>query len=175
MKSKSSVQSYPQLNCYWDIHVGSIKLSAYEVTGLKETLDWVSYRTGGERGGGFKSKITPNQSQETKITIKWGVYSEGDGGSHIFHLWRDREDFFAEHHGVDVMITLLDENREPVLYWICRECTPSDYTGPDLKGGSAEIALQTMTISTVSVKSYYYRTNEGQGYHAKLKKQKAKY
>lgn len=146
---------YPQLDCYWTIHIGDIQLSATEVTGLKETIELIPYRSGNMTNDFATIKM--NRPQDGRIVIKWPIFSEGSNGAHIFQDWRDRDrdGLFNQASAVDVTVILMDENQEPVMQWLCKDCNPIDYAGPDLRGDKGEIAIQTMTLATNSIKSSY--------------------
>ena len=168
----ASVTQYPNLTCYWDIYFGNLKVSAYEVTGLNESIDLIPWRQGSDTEG-FK-QVQVDKPTQSRLTVKWGVFTEGYNGAHVFQLWRDARSYYNDSNSIDILVTLLDENQNPVLYWICRNCIPVEYQGPSLKADESAIAMQTLVMTTSSIRSEYVFGAHSR-YHNFLKRYKEQY
>ena len=47
----------------------------------------------------------------------------------------------------NVVIVLLDEQRQEVARWVIRRAWPSKWTGPDLRGLGNEVAIETLELT----------------------------
>lgn len=145
---------YPLLTCYWRIEFDNKKLSAYEVSGLTEKLDYVSYRAGSDVTGYDRKKL--GRPQGGQITIKWGIFAGKDFGAHMFHLWRDERTYDHDKKvDIDINIILMDENNDDILQWKCKSCTPLEYQGPTLKADESAIAMQTLILDVEEIHSKF--------------------
>ncbi len=152
-RSENYRPDYPNLTCYWELYFGTTKVSANEVSGLTESFELIPYRQGEDLDGYQQiKKVSPKRS---RLTIKWGVFTFGNNGTHIFHQWRDTRAVYNDHNSVDILVILNDEDRQPVMYWICRGWIPVEYQGPTLKADTSEIAMQTLIMTTKSIRSTY--------------------
>lgn len=151
-KIVSSRTEYPHLTCYWTIDWDGIPFSAYEVTGLKESLDYIYYRAGNQ-GNNFDSQPV-SKPGGTRITIKWGVFSSDAYGAHIFHNWRDeRVHDPDEDSRINILIIHTDENGNGIIKWNCKGCKAIEYVGPTLKADESEIAMQSLVLSVEELRS----------------------
>lgn len=144
---------YPHLTCYWRVYFQNINISANEVSGLNEKIELMPYRNGNDSEK-FNQIKKPNPQNST-LTIKWGIFTGGKNGAHIFQLWRDVRSYYNDWNSIDILVTLQDENDNEVLYWVCRNCIPVNYKGPTLNADKSEIAMQTLELSVESIRSYY--------------------
>lgn len=148
---------YPELTCYWRLEVDGKRLSANEISGLNEKLEYVTYRDGSNKDGVATKRLA--KPSGGRITIKWAIFSEDNHGAQMFHNWRDDRTTHPDKDvRVDILITLLDQNEFPVIWWNCRNCTPLEYQGPTLKADVSEIAMQTLILEVEQIqsKTYYY-------------------
>lgn len=151
-KRVNSVVDYPHLTCYWRVIFDGEQLSAYEVSGLTEKMDYVSYRRGDDPSGYLSKKLS--QPQGGQITIKWGIFSSEDFGAQMFHKWRDDRRYNSDKKvSVDVQVILLDEKGNEVLQWNCISCTPLEYIGPVLRADESVIAMQTLVLDVEQIQS----------------------
>mgnify|MGYP001547381174 CR=1 FL=1 len=147
-----SVKNYPQLTCYWEVLFDNKTLSAFEVSGLNEKLEYVEYRNGSNPDSRLTKRLTKILGGTIKIT--WGIFDENENGAHLYHIWRD--DRLTDHDEdakINILVILKDENRHPVMSWNCTGCYPVEYQGPTLKGDVSEIATQTLIIQAEKIKS----------------------
>ena len=109
-----------------------------EVSGLDFEIEPIEYRDGNERQDSVR-KI-PGLRKYGNITLKRGVTGNDD-----FWAWivQALEGPVEKRNG---RIVLLDERREPVVYWQFGNGWPCKYTGPDLNATANEIAIETIEI-----------------------------
>ncbi len=146
------MSSYPQLTCYWEVIFDNQTLSASEVSGLNEKLEYVEYRNGGSPDPRVTKRLTKILGGTIQIT--WGIFANPENGAHLYHLWRDER--MTDHEDdakIDITIILKDEKQNPVMSWICSGCYPTEYQGPTLKGDVSEIATQTLVIDCEKIMS----------------------
>ena len=51
----------------------------------------------------------------------------------------------------DVTITLLDEQRTPVMVWHLRRALPKKWTGPILRAKGTDVAMEELTITSEGI------------------------
>ena len=149
LKYKTGRPDAPQLTCYWrieimDPHLGDVQLSATEVSGLSERLKYESYRAGGDRDQFPHQRL--GAPQGCTVTIKWGFFTEDQGGSHFFFRWKKNLRNTRKTATFNMNIILMDEKENDLLVWQCHHCTPQEYTAPTLYGDKSQVAIQTMTV-----------------------------
>ncbi len=152
-KKVNPVVEYPHLTCYWRVIFDGEQLSAYEVSGLTEKMEYVSYRRGDDPSGYVSKKLAKPQGGQ--ITIKWGIFSSHDFGAHMFHKWRDDRTYNSDKKvSVDIQVILIDEKDNEVLQWNCKSCTPPlEYIGPVLRADESVIAMQTLVLDVEQIES----------------------
>ena len=154
VKRYASLSEYPHLTCYWRVFFDGDQFSAYEVSGLNEKMEYVSYRSGAEKEGYVAKQLAGPQGGT--LTITWGIFSTNRNGAHIFHKWRDDRTTDPEKKtSVDIQITLLDEYANDVMKWNCKNCLPLEYQGPTLKADESAIAMQTLILEVEEIKSEF--------------------
>ncbi len=149
---ESSRKEYPHLTCYWTIDWDGIPFSAYEVSGLKERLDYIYYRTGNQ-GDSYSAKAVSNPGG-TRITIKWGIFSSDLYGARLFHKWRDERIHDPDQESlINILIIHLDEYGNGIMKWNCVGCKALEYIGPTLKADESAIAMQTLVLEAQEIHS----------------------
>ncbi len=111
-----------------------------EVTGLNAESNVVEYREGADKTNTMRK--LPGLDKYGNVTLKHG-------------LTKDRV-LFDWHKAVmdgDIVrkpamsIVLLNEKREEAVRWNLLEAWPMKWTGPDLKAGASEIAIESLEIA----------------------------
>ena len=134
----------PYLACNFEVEIvgisddgKSVKGSFSEVSGLQAEIDVIEYRNGTEANS--VRKLT-GLHKFTNITLKRGII----GDLSLWNWWLN-----AARGNVQravVVITLLDENRNPVMVWKLTRAWPCKWTGPLLNAKCNEVALETLEI-----------------------------
>ncbi len=109
-----------------------------ECTGLEIGMDPEEYKEGGNNG---KSLRFPSQIKWTNIKLKRGIALSDD-----LWLW---------HYGFvqgtvsrrDGVVTLLDEQQNPVKVWAFKRGLPVRWTGPSLNAMQSQVAIEELEIA----------------------------
>lgn len=109
-----------------------------ECTGLEIALDAEEYKEGGNNG---KSLRFPTRVKWTNIRLKRGIALSDD-----LWLW---------HYGFvegtvsrrDGVVTLLDEQQNPVKVWAFKRGLPVRWTGPSLNAMQSQVAIEELEIA----------------------------
>lgn len=111
-----------------------------DVSGLTTELVVSEYRNGNEKENHVRK--VPGLHKVGDVTLKRGIVNSDD-------LWEWIKQ--ARDNGVDaqkdVVITLLDEARQPVETWKLRGVVPMKYTGPTLAAKGGDIAMEELVLS----------------------------
>lgn len=115
----------------------TVRGSFAEVSGLDVEISPIEYRNGSED---TTVRKLPGLKKFSNITLKRGVI-----GDLAFWTWI-KSVLDGNLQRVDGTITLLDENRQPVMQWKFRRAWPCRWTGPTLNAKNNEVALETLEI-----------------------------
>jgi phage tail-like protein len=110
-----------------------------EVSGLQSWIEVAEYREGNQKSA--SPRKIPGLVKTADVTLKRGII-----GSLRLFSWFDavRKGDMALRN---VTITLLDEQRQPVLVWKLIRARPVKYTGPTLNAEGADIAMEELVLS----------------------------
>jgi phage tail-like protein len=102
-------------------------------------IDVVEYRDGTDRTGQPRQVV--GLTRYSNLILKRGVTRSTD-----LWVW-----FEAVRQGTldrrDLAVTLLNEEREPVVVWRLRRCLPVKYVGPTLSASTSEVAIEEMELA----------------------------
>ena len=115
----------------------AVKGSFMEVAGLGVEMPAIEYRNGSED---ITVRKMCGLKKFTNLTLKWGV----TGDLTLWNWILDGMNGLAQR--APGSVTLLDENRNPVMIWKFTRAWPCKYTGPTLNGKTNEIAIETLEI-----------------------------
>ena len=107
-----------------------------KVTGLGGWIDPIEYRNGNDKGQ--TSRKLPGLRHYGNVTLKRGVVGD-------LRLWEWIESDPPDRR--NVVITMLDEQRAPVLRFVLHDAWPCRWVGPTLnaKGGS-DVAIEALEL-----------------------------
>lgn len=110
------------------------------VSGLSAEIDAVEYRDGNENSTSPR-KLT-GLTRYGEVTLKRGVI----GSTDLWDWFRTTREGEAERRTVTV--ELLSEDRsETVMVWKLQGCLPVKYSGPDLRAGATEVAIEELVLA----------------------------
>ncbi|MCU1219998.1 MAG: hypothetical protein JWM08_1247 [Candidatus Angelobacter sp.] len=114
-----------------------------ECSGLETTLAVEDYREGGNNG--LVRKFPSN--------VTWGNIKLRRGIALNDSLWKWHFDF-VEGHGKrrDGVITLMDEQQNPVKAWRFKRGLPVKWLGPSLNASSGQVAIEELEIGHEGIK-----------------------
>ena|SRR5687768_6582349 len=118
---------------------GSIIGGFSDVSGLGMEVSYSEYRNGNEKFNTVRK--VPNTHKVDDVTLKRGLV-----GSDDLFLWlKGVRDGVADSR--QVIITLMDEARQPVATWSLRNAQPKKWTGPSLAAkGGGEVAMEEISF-----------------------------
>ena len=131
---------YPLPVFHFQVDWGGTKLGFSEVTGLNIEVQVIEYRDG--LSPDYSTIKMPGMAKYGNITLKRGVI-EGDNE---FYEWLN-EIKLNKVERRDIIISLLNEDHEPVMNWKVRGAFPTKVTSPDLKASANEAAMESIEIA----------------------------
>jgi phage tail-like protein len=118
---------------------GSVVGGFSDVSGLGVDVSYSEYRNGNERFNTVRK--VPNTHKNDDVTLKRGLVGSDD----LFQWLKGVRDGSADPR--QVVITLLDEARQPVASWSLRNAQPKKWTGPTLAAkGGGEVAMEELSL-----------------------------
>ncbi len=111
-----------------------------EVSGIGMEVTVSEYRNGNDRDNGVR-KIT-GLNKASDVTLKRGVI-----GALTLYTWLDEIRNGDQRSFRDVTITLMSENREPVLEWRLLRARIIKYTTGQLSAKGNDVAMEEMVLA----------------------------
>jgi phage tail-like protein len=122
-----------------DGSAGSVIGGFSDVSGLGMEVKYSEYRNGNEKLNTVRK--VPGMHKFDDVTLKRGVVGSDD----LFAWLKTVRDGVADPR--QVVITLLDEARQPVATWTLRNAQPRKWTGPTLAAkGGGDVAMEELTL-----------------------------
>ncbi|MCP4254191.1 MAG: phage tail protein [Candidatus Scalindua sp.] len=131
---------YPLPKFHFSVDWGDEKFAFSEVSGLDVESDIIEYRDGIMPE---YSKIKmPGMQKYSNITLKRGTFQ---GDNKFYDWWKTTQLNTVERR--DLIISLLNENHDPVFVWTAKNAWPLKVQSTDLKADGNEAAIETMEIA----------------------------
>ena len=132
--------NYPLPKFHFRVEWGGSRIGFTEVTGLDKSLEVIEYRDGSSPE---YSKIKmPGLQKFSNITMKRGTFQNDNE----YFEWLETVQMNTIQRR-DVIISLLNENHEPVLIWKVKNAFPVKVQSSDLKADGNEVAIETLEIA----------------------------
>lgn len=131
---------YPLPAFHFIVEWGGSNSGFSEVTGLDIEVNVIEYRDGAMKDP--TPLKMPGLRKYSNISLKRGVLPQDDA----FFQWFNT----IQHSQVerkDIIISLLNENKEPVFTWKVQKAWPVKITGPTLKADSNEVAIECIELA----------------------------
>jgi phage tail-like protein len=125
---------------HFTVQWGGARTGFTEVSGLSIETEVIDYREGSSPIQ-TTSKI-PGIRKFTNIVLKRGIVA---GDSDFFKWLSTVQQGQVERR--DVVVSLLNENHEPVMSWKVKNAWPAKYEGPVLRADTSEIAIETLELA----------------------------
>jgi len=131
---------YPLPKFHFSVDWGDDKFAFSEVSGLDVESEMIEYRDGIMPE---YSKIKmPGMQKYSNITLKRGTFQ---GDNKFYDWWKTTQLNTVERR--DLIISLLNENHDPVFVWTAKNAWPLKVQSTDLKADGNEAAIETMEIA----------------------------
>ena len=131
---------YPLPVFHFTVDWGGTQIAFSEVTGLNIEAQIIEYRDGANPE--FSTVKMPGLKKYGNITLKRGVFASDNEYYDWFKTVHNDTDMRR-----DVIISLLNENHDPVMTWKVLQAWPTKVTSPDMKASGNEAAIETLEIA----------------------------
>jgi len=139
--NKKTMSNYVIATHRFTVDFGGTTLGFQEVTGMSQETEVIKYEHGAMIDG-TAPMVSPGKTKYGEaITLKRG-YFKGDTEIQDW-LQAIRTDATQRR---TVIITLLDEQQNPVMTWVLRNAWPSKIDSVSLNAGSSEAAIESITL-----------------------------
>jgi len=131
---------YPLPVFHFTVQWGGTRLGFSEVTGLTQENQAIEYRE-----GSFPEYSTikmPGLRKFSNITLKRGIVKSDND----FFNWLATVKLNQVERR-DIIISLLNENHEPVMTWKAQNAFPVKVEGPSLKASGNEVAIESIELA----------------------------
>lgn len=132
--------TYPLSAYHFNVEWGGTKISFSEVSGLSIENEVIENRDGSSPE--YHTTKMPGLRKYSNIVLKRGIVK----GDNEFYNWINS----IRHNAVerrDIVISLLNENHEPVRVWKVRNAWPCKILMSDLKANGNEVAMETIELA----------------------------
>ncbi len=126
--------AYPLPVFHFRVEWGGTLLAFSEVSGLSIEVQSIEYRDG--LSPEFSTIKMPGLKKYGNITLKRGVFADDNE----YYDWLNAVKMNKPERR-DVIISLLNEEHEPVMTWKVVNAWPTKVTSPDLKASGNEVSL----------------------------------
>jgi phage tail-like protein len=134
------MNKYPLPNFHFQVEWGGTRIGFTEISGLNIETDVIEYREGSSPE--YHTIKMPGQQTYSNIVLKRGIVK----GDNEFFLWIDTIKMNQVVRR-DIIISLLDEDHQPVVSWRVKNAWPVKYTGPVLKAHGHEVAIESLELA----------------------------
>ena len=133
---------YPSFNFVVGLGLGEqIQFAEVEIPSAE--IETIEYREGGDRTSGVRK--LPGRVRYGNVVLRRGI----DGRLDVWEWFKTVRD--GQLLRRDVTITLLDEQRNPVLRWRLRDAWPAKYDPSDLDAKGNEVAIELLELAVEGI------------------------
>lgn len=131
---------YPIPSFSFIVEWGGARVGFTEVSGLTQENQVIEYRDGSFPE--YSSIKMPGLRKFSNITLKRGIFAKDND----FFKWLATVKLNTVERR-DLVISLLNENREPVMVWKVSRAFPVKVEGPGLKATGNEAAIESIELA----------------------------
>ncbi|MDD2720198.1 MAG: phage tail protein [Gallionella sp.] len=131
---------YPLPVFHFSVEWGSMRIGFSEVSGLTQENQAIEYRE-----GNFPEYSTikmPGMRKFSNLTLKRGITKSDNE----FFRWLSTIKLNQVERR-NIIISLLNENHEPVMTWVAHNAFPVKVEGPQLKASGNEVAIESIELA----------------------------
>jgi phage tail-like protein len=136
----NAAKEYPLPTFHFTVEWNGRRVGFSEVTGLTQENQAIEYRDGSFPE--YSSIKMPGLRKFSNITLKRGIVK----GDNDFFNWLNTVKMNKVERR-DLIISLRDENLEPVMVWNVSNAFPVKVEGPQLKAAANEVAIESIEIA----------------------------
>jgi phage tail-like protein len=136
----SAAKQYPLPIFHFTVEWNGTRVGFSEVSGLTQENQAIEYRDGSFLE--FSSMKMPGMRKFSNIILKRGVVK----GDNDFFKWLSTVKLNTVERR-NVIISLLDQDHNPVMVWKVSNAFPVKVEGPQLKASANEVAIETIEIA----------------------------
>lgn len=133
-------QQYPLPVFHFTVQWGGTRIGFSEVTGLTQENQAIEYRDGSFPE--YSSIKMPGLRKFSNVTLKRGIVK----ADNEFFQWLSTIKLNQVERR-DIVVSLLNENHEPVMTWKVQNAFPVKVEGPGLKASGNEVAIESIEIA----------------------------
>ncbi len=131
---------YPATVFHFSVDWGGTQAAFSEVTGMNTEVQIIEYRDG--LSPEYSTVKMPGLKKYGNVTLKRGVFASDNEYSE----WM-RKIKLNKPERRDMIVSLLNEEHEPVMTWKILNAWPTKLTSPDLKASGNEAAIETLEVA----------------------------
>jgi phage tail-like protein len=135
---------YPLVSFHFLVQWGGTRMGFSEVSGLELETEVIEFREGSSKE--YSPIKMPGLTKYGNVTLKRGIVK---GDTEFFDWWKTIRLNTVERR--DVVISLLNENHEPIVSWKLVNAFPVKIKCSDLKATGNEVAIETLEIAVESI------------------------
>ena len=139
---------YPMTALHFEVSWGDSQNTSNfsEVSGLTMEAEAIEYRGGADVS--LSVRKIPGLKKFGNITLKRGI-APAEAGNGLFDWYNSIKAGTVSRR--DVTVSLLNEERQPVMTWKVQSAWPVKIEGPGLKSTGNEIAIETLEFTCEGV------------------------
>lgn len=131
---------YPLPVFHFTVQWGGTRVGFSEVSGLTQEVQPIEYRDGSFPE--YSAIKMPGLRKFSNIVMKRGVFKSDND----FAKWLSTVKLNTVERR-DLVISLLNENHEPVMVWKAHNAFPVKVEGPQLKASGNEVAIESIELA----------------------------
>jgi len=136
----AQTKQYPLPVFHFVVEWGGARVGFSEVAGLTQENQAIEYRDGSFRE--YSSIKMPGLRKFNNITLKRGIVKSDND----FFKWLSTVKLNTVERR-DLVISLLNEEHQPVMVWKVQNAFPVKVEGPQLKASGNEVAIESIEIA----------------------------
>ena len=135
------MSDYPLPKFHFIVSWGGARIGFTEVSGLEAESELIEYREGSSSE--YSKLRMPGMQKYSNITLKRGTFL---GDNDFFEWWKSTR-MLGKPERRDLIISLLNEEHDPVMNWKIKNAFPLKVQATDLKADGNEIAIETLELA----------------------------
>ena len=136
--------NYVLTGFHFRVDWGGTRIGFSEISGLEVETEVIEYREGSRPL--FSSLKMPGQVSFADITLKRGMTN---GDNEFFEWWNTIRNNTVQRR--DIMISLLNEEHEPVVAWKVKNAFPKKVKWADLIAAENKVVIETLVIANEGI------------------------